>query len=143
RIAITGMAVNTPLGDTLEGFLEGLLAGKSALSNWKHLDASRIYSKVGVDLSGYVIADKLARLEGKVPAETFKRLRRLVGKAPWSTKLSMLLAVDGYLDAGLFEHGIDPTRVAAIVAGHNINFNYQYENRLQFAEEPDYMDSLL
>jgi 3-oxoacyl-(acyl-carrier-protein) synthase len=55
----------------------------------------------------------------------------------------MLLAVDGFLDAGLFEAGIDPTRIAAIVAGHNINFNYQYENRLQFAEEPDYMDSLL
>jgi 3-oxoacyl-(acyl-carrier-protein) synthase len=33
--------------------------------------------------------------------------------------------------------------VAAIVAGHNINFNHQYESRLQFAEEPDYMDPML
>lgn len=143
RIAITGMAINTPLGDTLDGFLEGLLAGRSALSNWKTLDSSRIYSKVGADLSEYAVGDKLASFEGKIPADVFKRLRKLVNKAPWSTKLSMLLAVDGYLDAGLFDHVLDPTRVAAIVAGHNINFNYQYENRLQFAEEPDYMDSLL
>lgn len=142
RIAITGMAINTPLGDTLDGFLEGLLAGRSALSRWKRLDTSRIYSKIGADLTDYDVNAKLGRLEGKIPPDVHRRLRRLVAKAPWSTKLSMLLAVDGFLDAGLF--GIaDPTRVAAIVAGHNINFNYQYENRLQFAEEPDYMDSLL
>jgi 3-oxoacyl-(acyl-carrier-protein) synthase len=137
------MAINTPLGDTLDGFLGGLLAGRSALSNWKELDTSRIYSKVGADLTEYSVADKLASLEGKIPADVFKRLRKLTSKAPWSTKLSMLLAVDGYLHAGLFDREVDPTRIAAIIAGHNINFNYQYENRLQFAEEPDYMDSLL
>jgi 3-oxoacyl-(acyl-carrier-protein) synthase len=143
RIAITGMSINTPLGDTLDGFLEGLLAGRSALSRWKTLDSSRIYSKVGADLSKYDTAQKLGALEGKIPADVHKRLRRLVAKAPWSTGLSMLLAADGYLDSGLFGTGIDTTRVASIIAGHNINFNYQYENRLRFAEEPDYMDSLL
>lgn len=143
RIAVTGMAINTPLADTTEGFLEALLAGRSALTRWKQLDTSRIYSKVGADLSGYDVAGKLGKLEGKIPADVHKRLRRLVAKAPWSTKLSMLLAVDGFNDAGLFGSGLDLDRVAAIVAGHNINFNYQYENRLQFAEEPDFMDPLL
>ncbi|MCC6523242.1 MAG: beta-ketoacyl-[acyl-carrier-protein] synthase family protein [Polyangiaceae bacterium] len=144
RIAVTGMSINTPLGDTLPGFLDGLLAGRSALSNWKTIDVSRCYSKVGADLSEYDVAKKVASFEGKIPADVWKRLRKLVSKAPWSTKLSMLLAVDGWLDAGLFQvEGIDTTRVASIVAGHNINFNYQYQNRLQYAEEPDYMDSLL
>lgn len=143
RIAVTGMAINTPLGDTLDGFLGGLLAGRSALSNWKGIDVSRCYSKVGADLSEYDIKAKMARYEGKIPADVFKRLRKVTSKAPWSTKLSMLLAVDGYLDAGLFDANIDPTRVSAIVAGHNINFNYQYQNRLTYAEEPDFMDSLL
>ncbi len=143
RIAVTGMSINTPLGDTLEGFSAGLMAGRSALSRWKTLDSSRIYSKVGADSSEYPVTAKVGAFEGRVPPEVHRRLRRLVGKAPWSTRLSMLLAVDGALDAGLFGAGLDPTRVAAIVAGHNINFNYQYENRLRFAEEPDYMDSLL
>ncbi len=143
RIAITGMSINTPLGDTLDGFLEGLLAGRSALSRWKKLDTSRIYSKVGADLSDYDVTKKLAELEGKIPGDVHRRLRKLVSKAPWSTRLSMLLAVEGYRDAGLFDAVVKPDRVAAIVAGHNINFNYQYENRLQFAEEPDFMDSLL
>jgi 3-oxoacyl-(acyl-carrier-protein) synthase len=143
RIAVTGMAINTPLGDTLEDFLDGLLAGRSALSRWKALDTSRIYAKVGADLSDYDVAARLAALQARVPAGIHRRLRRLVARAPWSTQLSMLLAVEGYGDAGLFETNPDPTRVAAIVAGHNINFNYQYQNRLQFEHEPDFMDSLL
>jgi 3-oxoacyl-(acyl-carrier-protein) synthase len=137
------MAINTPLGDTLDGFLAGLLAGRSALSRWKTLDTSRIYAKVGADLSEYDVAAKVRSLEARVPADVWKRMRKLVSKAPWSTKLTMLMTIDGWLDAGLDKAELDLTRVAAIVAGHNINFNYQYENRLQFADEPDYMDPLL
>jgi 3-oxoacyl-(acyl-carrier-protein) synthase len=137
------MAINTPLGDTLGGFLDDLLAGRSQLSNWKKLDVSRCYSKVGADLSGYDVDKKLRELEGVVPADVWKRTRKLVSKSPWTTKLSVLLALDACRDAGLFGASLAPDRVAGIVAGHNINFNYQYENRLQYAEEPDYMDSLL
>jgi len=143
RIVITGMAINTPLGDTLEGFLANLLAGKSALSRWKSLDVSRCYSKVGADLSDYDAAAKLGALEGKVPSDVFGRSRRLLAKSPWTTKLSILLGLDGFRDAGAWREPLDLDRVAAIVAGHNINFRHQYENRLQFAEEPDYMDPLL
>ncbi len=147
RVVITGMSINTPLGDTLDGFYQGLLAGRSALSNWKKLDTSRIYSKVGADLSDYDIATKVKSFEGRVEADVYKRLRKLLKTAPWSTQLTMLMAIDGWLDAGLDKHtasgALDGTRIASIVAGHNINFNYQYEGRLQFQEEPDYMDSLL
>ena len=143
RIAITGMSINTPLGDTLDGFLEGLLAGRSALSRWKTLDTSRIYAKVGADLTHYDIDAKIASFEGQIPADMFKRLRKLVSRAPWSTRLTILMTLDAFLDSGIPKTGIDMTRVAAIVAGHNINFNYQYENRLQFAEEPDFMDGML
>jgi len=97
------MAINTPLGDTLDGFLNGLLAGRSAITQWKALDSSRIYSKVGGDLSDYDVMAKLSHLADEVPADVFRRLRKLVSRAPWSTRLSMLLAVDGYRDAGLFE----------------------------------------
>jgi 3-oxoacyl-(acyl-carrier-protein) synthase len=143
RVAITGMAINTPLADTLDGFLEALLAGRSAVTNWKTLDTSRIYSKVGADLSDYDIDAKVRSFEGRVDAATWKRMRKLVAKSPWSTKLTMLMTLDGWLDAGLGNTDLDLTRVAAIVAGHNINFNYQYASRLQFHDEPDYMDPLL
>lgn len=143
RIAVTGMAINTPLGDTLEAYLEGLLAGKSAVSNWKTIDISNCYSKVGGDLSEYDVKARLAELEGKLKPKMYRRLRKLVTKAPWSTKLTMLMAVDAWLDAGLEDAGFDERKMAAIIAGHNINFNYQYENRIQYAEEPDWMDGML
>ncbi len=142
RIVITGMAINTPLGDTLDGFLANLYAGKSALSNWSGIDVSRCYSKVGADLSSYDIAAAMARLEGTRPPELWKRARKLISRSPWTTKLTILLALDAYLDAQL-AGAFDFDRVAAIVAGHNINLNHQYENRLRYADEPDFMDSLL
>jgi 3-oxoacyl-(acyl-carrier-protein) synthase len=143
RVVVTGMAVNTPLADTLGGTLDALLAGRSALSRWKTIDTSRCYSKVGGDLSAYDVAAKVRSFEGRLPPEVFARLRRLVGRAPWSTRLSMLLAADGWLDAGLDRARIDPTRVSAIVAGHNIGLHYQYEQRLQFQDEPDFMAPML
>ena len=137
------MSINTPLGDTLDGFLDGLLAGRSAVSHWKNIDTSRIYSKIGADLSGYDIAGKIASFEARVPGDTFKRMRKLIQYVPWSTKLTILMALDAFLDSRLAGAGYDMTRVAAIVAGHNINLNYHYEQRLQFAEEPDFMDGML
>jgi 3-oxoacyl-(acyl-carrier-protein) synthase len=143
RIVITGMSINTPLGDSLDGFLGRLLRGDSALSNWKKLDVSRCYSKVGADLSDYDIDAKLRNLTGLLPHDVAKRAGRLLARIPWTTKLSVLLSLDAFSDGGMFNTQLDFDRVAVIVAGHNINFNYQYENRLQYAEEPDFMDSLL
>jgi len=143
RIAVTGMAINTPLADTLDGFRDALFAGRSAVSRWKAFDTNRIYSKVGADLSGYDTGAKMASFEGRIPPDMFRRMRKLVPRIPWTTRLSVLLAIDGVLDAGLLEAPIDLNMVAGIIAGHNINCNYQYENRLRFEEEPDFIDALL
>lgn len=147
RVVITGMSINTPLGDSLDGFYAGLLAGRSALSLWRRLDTSAIYSKVGADLTSYDVDAKLRVVEKQVSPEIFRRLRKLLKTAPWSTRLSLLVAIDAWLDAGLdrsvADGATDPTRIATIVAGHNINFNYQYETRLQFSEDPEYMDPFL
>jgi 3-oxoacyl-[acyl-carrier-protein] synthase I len=143
RIAVTGMSINTPLGDTLDAFLAGLLAGRSAITRWKTIDADPIYSKVGGDLSRYDVEGKVQRLQADAPESVHKRLRRLVPRSPWSTRLSMLTALDAWLDAGWNGAAPPPDAAATVVAGHNLNQGHQYAQRLQFAEEPDYMDSLL
>ena len=143
RVAITGMAVNTRLGDTLEGFYKNLLAGQSGLTNWQSVDASSIYSKVGGDLIAYDIKGKMKALGEKVPADMYKRMRKILRKAPFSTSLSVLVAVDAMLHAGLIDYDeLDPTRMALIVGGHNLNKLYQHNNYKQFQEEPDYIDSM-
>ena len=136
------MSVNTPLGDTLDGFLTGLCEGRSAVTRWRRFADAPIYSKVGGDLSEYDALGKVAAWEPLLHEQTFKRLRRLTARAPWSTRLSVLLALDAYADAGLLERTTAPHHAGVMIAGHNINLNYHHETRLQFAEEPDYIDSL-
>ncbi len=143
RIAITGMAVKTRLGDTLEDFYENLLAGRSGLTNWKCVDTSGIYSKVGGDLSDYDIKGKMKELGEKIPEDMYRRMRKIIRKAPFSTALSVLTAVEAYIHAGLIDYDeLDPNRVALIVGGHNLNKLYQHNNFMQFQEEPDYIDSM-
>jgi 3-oxoacyl-(acyl-carrier-protein) synthase len=142
RVVVTGMSVNTAIGDTLDSFRDGLMAGRSAISRWKAFPTERVYSKVGGDLSHYDVDAKLAALAPRVPTEVFKRLRRLVTRVPWTTKLSMLLSVDGWLDAGLFDADYDPHQQAVVVAGHNLNALYQFNSRVQFEEEPDFIDGM-
>lgn len=142
RIVITGMAINTPLGDTLESFYENLMAGKSALTNWSCIETDGIYSKVGGDLSHYDIKAKLNSYKDILPTDVYKRMRKIVRKAPFSTALSILSSAEAYLHANLFDADIDMTRVACVVSGHNLNKLYQHNNYLQFEEEPDYIDSL-
>lgn len=143
RVVITGMAINTPLGDTLPLFLERLLAGRSAITRWKAFDTTKIYSKVGGDLSGYDAASRVASLEGQIPEYSWQKLRRLSPKAPFSTRITMLLAVDAMRDAGLFDTQYDPRSIATLIAGHNINEMYAYENRTRFEEEPEWVDAML
>jgi 3-oxoacyl-(acyl-carrier-protein) synthase len=142
RIAITGMAINTPLGDNLTTFLANLLAGKSAITHWKLLTNEPIYSKIGGDLSDYDISAKLDSFRGIVADAVFDRLKNLSKRAPWVTQLAMLLATDAYVDAQLHAGQYNPHEIATIVAGHNINQNYVHNSRRQFTEEPDFIDGL-
>jgi 3-oxoacyl-(acyl-carrier-protein) synthase len=140
RIAVTGMSINTPLADDLNGHLAALLEGRSAVGRWRAFDDNRIYSKIAGDLSSYDIDAKTKLLTRTLPAAVADRIARLIARSPWSVKLSVLLALDAYLDAGLPipEGGTD--QISVIVGGHNINSRYHHDNGAIFADEPDYID---
>jgi 3-oxoacyl-(acyl-carrier-protein) synthase len=142
RVVVTGMAVNTPLGDSLDGFRDALLAGRSALSRWRLFADDPIYSKVGADLSDYDVDGAVAAWEGRLPPEMHRRLRRLAARVPWSTKLSMLLAADAWLSAGLSPSSVAPEQVGVLIAGHNINCHFSHRNRQDFEREPDHIDGM-
>jgi 3-oxoacyl-(acyl-carrier-protein) synthase len=142
RVVVTGMSINTPIGNTLESFSRSLMEGRSAVTHWKAFPTDRVYSKIGGDLSGYDIDAAVAALDGEIPVDVHKRLRKLVARVAWTTRLSVLLAVEGWRNAGLFDHAYDEDRIAVIVAGHNLNSLYQYQSRLRFEEEPDFIDGM-
>lgn len=143
RIVITGMAINTPIGDHLDSFLNNLLAGKSAISSWSSISTDSIYSKVGGDIGGYDINAKLAALDGKIPEAVFLRLKALSKRLPFCLTLSMLVTVDAWLDGGLFGQSYESHKIAAIVAGHNLNEQYTFNNHEIFNEDPDFIDGLV
>ena len=142
RVVVTGMSINTPIGDNLDSFIENLLAGKSALRNWKTLDSSKIYSKVGGDLGDYDINTKIESYKGQIPDDVYARFEKLGKKSPWAVAISLQTAVEAFRDAGYLDQIKDGNNIATIVAGHNLNQKYTFENHEAFNEDPDYVDGL-
>ena len=63
RIVITGMGINTPLGDNLDDYYNNLINGKSGISIMNSIDTSMIRCKIGGDLGDYDIKAKLDKLK--------------------------------------------------------------------------------
>ena len=142
RIALTGMSITTPIADTLDGYLEALLAGRSAITRWRTIPSERIYAKVGGDLGDYDVAGAVAGLEGEVEEGLFRRLRKLSSRAPWSTSVAMIGAVRAAIDAGWIG-SCERDDSCVILGGHNLTSGYVYKNTLDFLEEPDFIDGLM
>lgn len=142
RVVVTGMGINTPLGDELDVYYDKLIAGTSAITKWKFFDHPGVYSRVGGDLSEYDVKAKLGRLRDRLPDAMHRRVRQLAKKAPMSTAISMTCALDAWLDAGLETVEGDTTRRSVIIGGHNLNERYTSGNFQTFLDEPDYIDSM-
>jgi 3-oxoacyl-(acyl-carrier-protein) synthase len=138
QAVVTGMAVNTPLGDTLDGFYANLLAGVSAITHWRGVDTRGILANVGADRSGYDANRKLAALRASLPPATFRRLSTLVRLANFSTRLTLLCAADAWVHAGLAD--VAPDRVAIVVGGHNLYPNYDFNTWRDFSADPELFD---
>jgi 3-oxoacyl-(acyl-carrier-protein) synthase len=143
RIVITGIGLNTPLGDTPQTYYNNLIAGKSGVTKMNSMDTSRIRCKIGGDLGDYDVKEKLNKLKEKIPEDVLKRAKKIIKTAPFSTKLTLLAGIDAYLDAGLFDADIDKERMCAILGGHNFHDKYIIKNANQFLEEPEYIDGLM
>jgi 3-oxoacyl-(acyl-carrier-protein) synthase len=142
RVVITGMSVVTGLGHTLEDFLAALMANRSAIRRWTSLDTSNVYGKVGGDLADFNCETRAQQLRPDLPEEIFARMTRLMRRAPWSTRISMLLATDAFRDAGIYGSPGLAALCPVIVAGHNQNSRYISSQFVEFDAEPDYIDPL-
>jgi 3-oxoacyl-(acyl-carrier-protein) synthase len=136
------MAINTPIGDTLDEFINNLMDGKSAVTKWDTLDTSRIYAKVGGDLGKYDVHAKILSYKDRIPEDIYNRLLKLGSKSPLSIAISLLISVEAFLDSGYIKSIEDGNNVATIIAGHNLNQKYTFENHDVFNEEPEFVEGL-
>ncbi|MDY6833933.1 MAG: beta-ketoacyl synthase N-terminal-like domain-containing protein, partial [Chloroflexota bacterium] len=142
RVVITGMATINPLGDTLEDYYQNLIHGKSGIKRWHSIDVSRIECKVGGDLGDYDCQAALDRIKPLLKEEHYKSIRKLFRTATFSCKTAVLCALNAYIDAGLLDVWVDPFRTSVLVAGHNLNANYFFNNGRQFQIAPELVDPL-
>jgi len=143
RIVITGMSVISPIGDSPDEFYNNLIAGKSGIKVMESLDTSMIRCKIGGDLGDYDVKGKLESLKDQIPEDVYKRAKKIIKTAPFSTKLTALASIMAYIDAGLFKSDFDKERMCGVLGGHNFHDNYIVKNVNQFAEEPEYIDGLM
>ena len=144
RAVITGMGTINPLGDTLEGYYQNLIRGKSGIRRWQSLDMSNIECKIGGDLGDYDCLAALERFKDDLGAETFKKAKKMFRSTTFSAKIVRSLHAGGLAGCGPFSaiRGIDPFRTSVIVGGHNLNSNYIHENSKRFLQDEEYLDPL-
>ena len=142
RVVITGLGTINPLGDTLEEFYTNLINGKSGVKQWQSIDLSLVECNIGGDLGDYDCAAGLEIYRPLLAEGLYKKTRKIFKTATFSTKIALLCALSAYSDAGLLGRQIDPYRTSVLVAGHNLNSNYIFENAKQFLEEPEYIEPL-
>lgn len=65
RVVITGLGAITPLGNDLESYWQGLMAGKSGVGPITHFDASRHATKIAAEVKGFDPHEYMDRKDAK------------------------------------------------------------------------------
>lgn len=141
RVVITGMGTINPLGDNLEDYYNNLIAGKSGIKKWESIDLSNVECKIGGDLGDYDALGAVEKFKEDL-GDNFKKVKKLIKTTTFSAKMTALSSMSAWKDAGLFGKEVDPYKANVIVAGHNLNSNFIYNNVVQFQDEPEWTDPL-
>lgn len=100
RIVITGMGVITPLGNSVDGFWERLLAGESGVTSIQRFSVENFDVRFGGECREFQPETLLDRKE-------IKRMDRF-------TQMAVVAARDAFKDSGIDREKIDPTRLGVI-----------------------------
>ncbi|MEZ4866954.1 MAG: beta-ketoacyl-[acyl-carrier-protein] synthase family protein [Caldilineaceae bacterium] len=140
-IVITGLGVVTPIGTSVPEFGDALRIGRSGITRWKRTYTDR-YSQIGGDMSDFDLNAHFTQVGAAYPPALVKAARNALRATPQSGQLTAAAALQAYVDACLTKGALPPERCAHILAGHNLNSPYIYENNVTFQQEPEYIDPL-
>jgi 3-oxoacyl-(acyl-carrier-protein) synthase len=141
RVVVTGMGIVTTIGESLSEYLSALIAGRSGITRWKHMD-ERSDSKIGGDMSDFDVEAHVARVgKGYSPA-MIQLAQKLLRATPLSGRLTAAAALQAFVDAGMPDARLDSERLGHVLAGHNLNMDYIVQNVLTYHDEPDFIDPL-
>lgn len=140
RVVITGMGAVSPLGECIDEYLAALRSGRSGIAQWQRTDGLG-FSKIGGDMSSFDLKAHLDSVGATYPDPVKKIAQKLLRTTPLSGQLTAAAALQAYCSSGLSVADSNATPTGHILAGHNLNMPYAYENVFRYQEEPRYIDS--
>lgn len=114
RVVVTGMGTVTPIGNTLEEFWEGLLAGRSGAAPITRFDASAFDTRFACEVKNF---DGVALLG-----------RKQVNRTDLFAQFAIVATDQAMADSGLTPETIDPERIG-VVYGSGIGGMWTYHNQ--------------
>jgi 3-oxoacyl-[acyl-carrier-protein] synthase II len=139
RVVITGLGLVTPLGIGVEPFWSALVEGRGAVRKIQAFPIAGLPNDLGAEVENL---DKKAIIDLALP-RIKKPLRKSLNFMARDIQLSVVAAQLAFLDAGLADGGVDPTRIGvdlgaglisteldelapAIDAGYQSNGSFDY-----------------
>jgi 3-oxoacyl-(acyl-carrier-protein) synthase len=135
RVGITGMGCVSVLGECPSTMVDGLLAGRSGITAWKS-QPSTIYSKIGGDLSDF----ELERQLDGWPAIYAERARSTLRLSAPAGRMVAAAAFQALASAGALD--LEGEDTAHILGAHNCNERFVFQQALEFAAEPEFVDPM-
>ena len=105
RAVITGMGALTPLGESVDAFWDGLVAGRSGVGPMTLADASAYPTKIAAEVSGFDPEQYIERRDAR-------RMSRFSQFAVAATRQALA-------DAGIDEDNVDGERMAVVLGNGN------------------------
>jgi 3-oxoacyl-(acyl-carrier-protein) synthase len=141
RVVVTGLGVNCCLGSDIPTYWSGLEAGRSGIGNWRSMD-KRLECRVAGDMTGFDLEAWIAKQTPNIPAPLLHNLKRLLRANPLSARLTATSALEAMVAAGLPHASIAPERLANVLAGHNLQTAYLFENERIYVDDPEFIEPL-
>jgi malonyl-ACP decarboxylase len=139
RVAVTGMGAVTSIGHDLRAFAAALRVGACGIAPLRRIPADKISVKIGAEIHDFDWRQSLESLPWTTP-NFGARARKILNRAPDSTRLSACAAAQALAQSGLLDAPPSANRIGLIVAGSNLHQRYIHENSARFREEPEYIN---
>lgn len=137
-IGITGMGIISSIGDDISSFSNSLKKGVSGIKKVELSTNSTLSVNVAAKIENFSFSEQLKKLKN-IPQEKLEKAKRLGQRAPFVIQTSIIVALQAWEAAGLFETELSSQRIGLVIAGQNSTQNYQYNKHLDFVEAPEYL----
>jgi 3-oxoacyl-[acyl-carrier-protein] synthase II len=100
RVVVTGLGALTPIGNNVPQYWEALVSGVSGCDTIRHLDVSKLKTKIACQLKGFDVLQHMDRKEAK--------------RQDLFSQYAMVAADEAIKDAGIDKTSADPYRIGVI-----------------------------